>query len=1141
MATVVTVNTLGAGIVPAMNVLAHDVSVLPELEMTTGSAIAVTTSSNVSISQPYEVKVVRQHGIQLEGIEGMVAPITWSSFNEHIATVDDEGFVTAYEKGFSIIKAVDAAGTEKTWKVDVMYMDEADIPAVADTVYEDLRAVWLGTIIGVDNDLSSANVRRVIERIENFTQQHWATLDTTGGPLWNDSKTSKYKTDPAHIREMYLRLEWLAKGYSAPESKFYQNPELLADIQYALEWLYTNAYGIKEQYGNWWQWEIGIPKALNNICIMMYDAMGKELVMKYTDVIYFHQPDPFHSGASGVSLNKYRESEAANRVDVSLVSLVMGALRNDYEQLMMTRDAIGSLLTYEERNEDGTYIDGFYTDGSFIQHGHVPYVGTYGNVFLTGAANVAGALRGTPWEITTDKLQILTEFGVNAFAPFIYKGAAMDMVRGRGIARDNETDRNSGHGIMGSFLLLSQVVEPELALELKSYAKTWITEDTSRVYAENTNNIQLINLAEEILNDESIEAVPLDPMHKNFALMDRVVHRGEDYLFGLSMFSNRISNFEYMNGENKRGWHTADGMTYLYNNDLSQYSDNYWSTVNPYRLPGITVDTVALDVPGIGNNADNGQKLFSREDWVGGSVLGNYGVSGMALSGDLRNQNGTDYTKAKYDSLRAKKSYFMFDDELLCLGAGIESTDNSEIETIVENRKIKEDGSNVVTIDGVEAVATIGEETTVAATWAHLEGNVAEGSDIGYYFPSGKTLNVRKVANTGSWESVKNGSKKDPITRNYVEMWFSHGENPVAETYDYVILPGKSAKAVEKYAKKSDVEIVMNTPEIQAARENKLGVFAANFWMPEGGTVAGVTVDKEASVMTQKVDKTLEVAVSDPTMKNTGVIEVEIEERAYGVISQDPAVTVTQLAPTIKFTVDVAKAEGQTFGVKFNLKKKNSSEDTTPNGGGNTSKPKPSEEVEVATTTQHSESKAFDITRGIKPNQKVTRNEVATLIFEAFATDTNGQEAVEYLYEKGILSGDPSAFQPTRPVTRAELAKMIVLAAELAVDETATTVFKDVKADNWAAPYIAAAHQAGYLVGDKGKFRPQDTVTRAEMATVMHRVLGKKVVVNEVMIEVAKAKQVDLAPTHWAFANLMEMTMVHTCKVNEDGTLEWIK
>lgn len=43
-----------------------------------------------------------------------------------------------------------------------------------------------------------------------------------------------------------------------------------------------------------------------------------------------------------------------------------------------------------------------------------------------------------------------------------------------------------------------------------------------------------------------------------------------------------------MNKENAKGWYTSDGVSYLYNDDLSHFSDDYWATVDPYKLTGIT-------------------------------------------------------------------------------------------------------------------------------------------------------------------------------------------------------------------------------------------------------------------------------------------------------------------------------------------------------------------------------------------------------------------------------------------------------------------------------------------------------------------------------------------------------------------------
>ncbi|MFQ8805082.1 MAG: polysaccharide lyase family 8 super-sandwich domain-containing protein [Alistipes indistinctus] len=45
--------------------------------------------------------------------------------------------------------------------------------------------------------------------------------------------------------------------------------------------------------------------------------------------------------------------------------------------------------------------------------------------------------------------------------------------------------------------------------------------------------------------------------------MDRAVHKRPGFALGIAMSSNRIENYETINGENLCAWYTGDGMTYL--------------------------------------------------------------------------------------------------------------------------------------------------------------------------------------------------------------------------------------------------------------------------------------------------------------------------------------------------------------------------------------------------------------------------------------------------------------------------------------------------------------------------------------------------------------------------------------------------
>ncbi|MNG33986.1 Xanthan lyase precursor [compost metagenome] len=64
--------------------------------------------------------------------------------------------------------------------------------------------------------------------------------------------------------------------------------------------------------------------------------------------------------------------------------------------------------------------DGFYTDGSFIQHLRVPYVGSYGGVALQGLADLFNLLQGTEFDITDEGRQNVYNWVFDSFEPFLY-------------------------------------------------------------------------------------------------------------------------------------------------------------------------------------------------------------------------------------------------------------------------------------------------------------------------------------------------------------------------------------------------------------------------------------------------------------------------------------------------------------------------------------------------------------------------------------------------------------------------------------------------------------------------------------------------------------------------------------------------
>ncbi|NLP82489.1 hypothetical protein HF576_01375 [Microbacterium sp. CFH 90308] len=753
------------------------------------------------------------------------------------------------------------------------------VVTVADE-FDELREKYKVMLTGgTAYSLADPDIAGRIAEITDIAQGRWETMHKDPGRtrLWDDSP---FGNDSASMTRTYDHLRDMALAYVTHGSDLQGDIQLKADIVSALDWMDTNRFfdGVT-MYQNWWHWQIGAPLALNDIVALMYEELTPTQISHYMAAIAYVQPSVTMSGA--------------NRLWESQVIAISGINNNDSARVAAGRDGLSALFPYVIAG------DGFYADGSFVQHNYYAYNGGYGVALMEGISSLLYFLHGSTWEVTDPAEAHVIQWVYDSFEPFIYKGNLMDMVRGRETSRHGAQDLSVAVDVMVSIIRLSEVAPSADAHAFRSMIKYWLQIDTDKTFMKDVP-VDMIIAANEILTDASITARNELTTHRQFPGMDRAVHLRPGFGFGISMFSSRIANYEAINAENNKGWHTGDGMTYLYNNDLSQFNDNFWPTVDSYRLPGTTV---------LQNTT---QTANSRNDktWVGGAeILGQYGVTGMELHPVGR-------------SLEAKKSWFMFDDEVVALGAGISSTDGIVTETIVENRKLNGTGDNALTVNGVAQPTALGwSETLTGTDHVHLAGSVP-GSDIGYYFPGGATVKGLRESRTGNWKQLNSSSSwgdSTPHTRNFMTMLVDHGTNPTDLSYAYVLLPNKTSSQVGAYAATPGITILENSESVQAVKENNLNITGINFWT-DGPTTAGlVTSDSKASVMTKETADDLEISVSDPTQKNVGTMYLTIDKSATGLISKDPEVTVIQYHPNVVFKVDVKDARGKAIKVKFDL------------------------------------------------------------------------------------------------------------------------------------------------------------------------------------------------------------------------------
>lgn len=467
--------------------------------------------------------------------------------------------------------------------------------------------------------------------------------------LWPDLPLDGPEGDNAGAS--YARLLSMAQAWATTGTDQYGNADLVGDIISGLDFLHAVAFNeAKTQAGNWWWWEIGMPGRLARIATLLYDHLSTTQLSKYLRAIDAFCPNPDYRSA-----DPSMAETGANRADKALIVAICGFLGKSSARLQLARDGLsdvagGGANTLFRLTASGA---GLYADGSYVFHTYIPYTGTYGNEMLGGVADMVALLGGSTWEIVAPDLTIVLNAVDSAFEPLMWNGLMMDCVRGRAISRQGSGDLGTGRQTTTNVLMLAAGAPGGYADRYKALAKGWIERNEAQNFLAHAS-IPAISLAKAVLEDASVPSAPGSVASHVFAGMDRVVHRRPTWAFAISMSSRRIAAYESINGENRRGWYLGEGVTYLYNDDLAQFNDAFWPTVDPYRLPGITVDTMPrLDMGG-------GQGLYTpNAQWVGGAALDDRYVSaGMSHQAD-----GSE--------LESKKSWFCLDAMVVALGAGI--------------------------------------------------------------------------------------------------------------------------------------------------------------------------------------------------------------------------------------------------------------------------------------------------------------------------------------------------------------------------------------------------------------------------------------------------------------------------------------
>ena len=774
----------------------------------------------------------------------------------------------------------------------------------AEDAYDRLRSNWQVQLIGAASlDRNDADVAAQLKANARAAQAWLAQMHqgADSGRLWDDAAGF---TDPkgllasAAVTANALRLQRMALAFATPGSPSYHDAALGQATLSGLDWLVRHHYRQgKPAIGNWWDWQIGTPLRVLDVLSLMYEQTPPGLRARTLAAVNWYVPDPrYRTGSNGVILKKEAET-GANLLDTSLVAILSGMLGHDEARVTLGRDAISPALEYTEQG------DGYYRDGSFVQHTYVPYTGSYGAVALTDFSRLVRLLSGSAWPITDPNLAHVFLWARDSYAPWFIDGGMPDAVRGRKISWHEHGEHSVGRSMIGALAVLAESAPPDDAKALRAAIKGWVTRDRSfgagylsSPGGEGVSGLSLyeLSLLKKILADASIPAAPEPQGARLFAAMDRAILRGPGYAAVLSMASPRISSFEMGNGENLRAWWTGMGMLSLYTADQTQLGGNFWPTVDMQRLPGTTTDHS-------GSGRPEAWKLYpNNESWVGGATLGHHAALGMAFS--MRGVTGS--------ALRGKKSWFMLGDRILALGADI-SVGQGPVETVVENRKLSGAEARFV-IDG----AALPDGRKNGAHWAHL-GDAKVGTSIGYVFPQGADVVAERAQRSGNWRALNDQQSAQEVRETFQTLAIPRGTG----SYAYLLLPAASEAATAQAALNPGVRIEANDANVAAITDLHGGAYMANLWQagsaPRDGQ-AYVTSSGPAAVVLEEEGGHLRLSVADPT-RGQQAWELTVARPVQALLTASPGISVLETTPKLKLRIAAAHAAGGSLAAEFAL------------------------------------------------------------------------------------------------------------------------------------------------------------------------------------------------------------------------------